>query len=188
MAVLPRQFPRRARLQFANFVCDLRLCVVTVAYERVQDSPVSRENPPRQPCRQPPCPITNPVLRPVFMLCWTTPPLSGALCCGPLVGHLPISFFVIPQCLVRPIPLQASMHVVPAIGVTRVRRFVPLVGNKDLRQNDDGQKDVQHRDVGQKSPAVLAGPAPSREFMLMSGEETRDPVPCATAVQWAGHR
>ena len=52
----------------------------------------------------------------------------------------------------------------------RVRRFVPFVGNKDVGQKDVGQKD--------EAPQ----PAPSREFPLMSGEETTDPVPCASAV------
>ena len=77
VGALPRQLPRCARRAFANFVCDP--CVATTAYNRHQDSPLSRDSPPRQPCRQPPCPMANPVLYPVFMPCPTTAPLSGAL-------------------------------------------------------------------------------------------------------------
>ena len=57
----------------------------------------------------------------------------------------------------------------------RVRRFVPFVGNKHEGDNDAGQKDV-----GQKDAAPQA--APSREFPLMSGEETTDLVPCGSTV------
>ena len=57
----------------------------------------------------------------------------------------------------------------------RVRRFVPFVSNKDEGDNDAGQKDV-----GQKDGAPQA--APWREFPLLSGEETTDPVPCGSAV------
>ena len=59
----------------------------------------------------------------------------------------------------------------------RVRRFVPFVSNKDEGDNAVGQKDV-----GQKNGAPQA--APLREFPLMSGEETTDPVPCGSAVVW----
>ena len=57
----------------------------------------------------------------------------------------------------------------------KVRRFVPFVGSKDQGDKDTGQKDV-----GQKDGAPQA--APSREFPLMSGEETTDPVPCGSGV------
>ena len=57
----------------------------------------------------------------------------------------------------------------------RVRRFGLLVGKKDV-----GHKDVQPKDMGQKNG--VPQPAPTREFPLMSGEETTDPVPCASAV------
>ena len=72
------------------------------------------------------------------------------------------------------------MDVLPAMDITppvapRVRRFVPFLGNKDQGDKDAGQKDV-----GQKDGAPHA--APSREFPLMSGEETTDPVPCSNAV------
>ena len=54
---LPRQLPHCARRAFATFVCDL--CVATAAYGRHQDSPLSRDSTPRQPCRQLPCPMTD---------------------------------------------------------------------------------------------------------------------------------
>ena len=57
----------------------------------------------------------------------------------------------------------------------RVRRFVPLVNNKD-----EGDKDAGQKYVGQKDGTPQA--APLREFPLMSGEETTDPVPCCSAV------
>ena len=59
---LPRQLPRCAQRAFANFVCDQ--CVATAAYNRHQDSPLSRDSPPQQPYRQPPCPTTPPCLVP----------------------------------------------------------------------------------------------------------------------------
>ena len=72
------------------------------------------------------------------------------------------------------------MYVLPAMNVItpvapRVRRFVPFVGSKD-----EGDKEVGQKDVVQKDGAPQA--APSREFPLMSGEETTDPVPCGSAV------
>ena len=57
----------------------------------------------------------------------------------------------------------------------RVHCFVPLASNKD-----EGDKDAGQKDVGQKDGAPQA--APSREFLLMSGEDTTDPVPCGIAV------
>ena len=72
------------------------------------------------------------------------------------------------------------MDVLPAMDGTtlvapRVHCFVPFVENKDQGEKDAGQKDV-----GQKDGAPH--PGPSREFALMSGEETTDPVPCGSAV------
>ena len=57
----------------------------------------------------------------------------------------------------------------------RVRRFVPFVSSKDWGEKDAGQKDVGQMDG-------VPQPAPLREFPLMLGEETTDPVPCGTAV------
>ena len=54
----------------------------------------------------------------------------------------------------------------------RVRRFVPFVGNKDQGEKDAGQKDG--------APQA----APSREFPLMSGEETTDPVRTPSDAAW----
>ena len=67
----------------------------------------------------------------------------------------------------------------------RVLGFVPFVGKKDVgqrdvRQKDVGQKDVRQKDVGQKDGAPQS--TPTRDFPLMSGEETTDPVPFAHAV------
>ena len=54
---------------------------------------------------------------------------------------------------------------------------VPFVINKD-----EGDKDAGQKDAGKKDGVPQA--APSREFPLMSGEETTDPVPCGSAVVW----
>ena len=43
---LPRELPRCAQRAFANLLCDT--CVATSAYDRHQDSPLSRDSPPRQ--------------------------------------------------------------------------------------------------------------------------------------------
>ena len=56
-----------------------------------------------------------------------------------------------------------------------VCRLVAFVSNKD-----EGAKDAGQKDVGKKDGAPQA--APSREFLLMLGEETTDPVPCGSAV------
>ena len=94
------------------------------------------DSPPRQPYRQPPCPMTDPVLRLVFMPCLTTTPLSSALSYGPVLRQLPVSVFVMLLCLVRALPPQASTDVLPAMDVTtpvapRIRRFIPFIGNKN---------------------------------------------------------
>ena len=69
---LPRQLPLCAQRAFANFLCDP--CVATAAYDRHQDSPMSRDSPPRQPYRQPP--TTHRVLYLVFIpLSHDSPPL-----------------------------------------------------------------------------------------------------------------
>ena len=93
---LPRKLPRCARRVFANFVCDP--CVATTAYDRLHDSPLSRDSPPRRPYRQPPCPKTDLVLYPVFVLCPTTDPLSGALSQVPVEPRLPVAVPVTPPC------------------------------------------------------------------------------------------
>ena len=54
----------------------------------------------------------------------------------------------------------------------RARRFIPFVSNKD-----EGDKDAGLKDGGRRM-----GRPPSREFPLMSGEETTDPVPCGSVV------
>ena len=69
------------------------------------------------------------------------------------------------------------MHLTTPVA-PRVRRFIPFGNNKNEVDNDAGQKDV-----GQKDGAPQA--TPSREFLLMSGEETTDPL---MAVRWSGHR
>ena len=175
---LPRKLPRCARPAFANFVCYP--CVVTTAYDRHHDNPLSRDSPPRQPYRRPPCPKTNPVLYPVFMPCPTTAPLAGAVSQVPVVRQLPVAVSVVPPC--RPVLFRFRpqwMFFRPCDVTTplspRVRRFVPFVSNKD-----EGDRDVGQKDVGPKDGAPQG--ASSREFPLMSGEETTDPVPCGSAV------
>ena len=69
---------------------------------------------------------------------------------------------------------------VTTLVVPKVHRFIPFVGNKDMGHKDVGPKDVGQKDVGQKLGAPQR--SPSREFPLMSGKETTDPVPCASAV------
>ena len=93
---LPNQLAPCAGRMFANFVCDP--CVATAAYDRHQDSPLSRDRPARPPCRQPPCPMTDLVLYPVFMRCPTTAPLSGALPQVLVVRQLLVAGFVLSPC------------------------------------------------------------------------------------------
>ena len=149
VGALPRQLPRCARRAFAKFVCDP--CVVIAAYNGHQDSPLSRDSPPREPCQQPPLSDDRPSLVPCHhalshdspsVQCLVLSPYPTTVSCRVLC-HAPLS-------LLAP-SLQASVDVLPAMDVTnlvvpRVRRFVPFVGNKDQGEKDAGQKDVEHKD------------------------------------------
>ena len=78
------------------------------------------------------------------------------------------------------VSLQASVDVSLAMDMStpvtpRVHCFPPFASNKD-----EGDKDARPKDVSQNLGAPQA--APSRQFGLTSGEETKDPVPCGSAV------
>ena len=140
-------------------------CPATAHHDSPTDSPLSDDRPCIVPYFHALSHDSPPVWPPVLSPCPTTVACRSRC-------HAPLSL--------RALSLQASVDVLLAMDVTtpaapRVRRFVPFVGKKD-----EGDKDAGQKDVGQKDGAPQA--APSREFPLMSGEETTDPVLCGSAV------
>ena len=102
----------------------------------------------------PPRPMTNPVYALCSCRVRRQPPYQVLCLTAPSLRQSPVSVFVLPPCP------YVLVHVLPATPVGfKDRRFVSLLGNKDVGQKDGAPQ-----------------PAPSRELPLMSGEETTDPV------------